>query len=128
MCAFDALWHLDTRVLHLVNGALLILLPKNNEAIVVCDYRPISLIHVLRKLSSKVIKRLSLRINDLVHPTQSAFINGRYIQNNFKLVQASAKDGSQASYLKLILQEHLILLLGPFSSKSCFIWVSQTSG
>jgi hypothetical protein len=32
MCAFDALWSLDTRDLHLVNGALMTLLPKSDEA------------------------------------------------------------------------------------------------
>jgi hypothetical protein len=84
--------HLDTRDFYLVNEALLVRLPKNNEATMVRDYRPISFIHVLRKLLSKVLsKRLSLRINKLVHPTQSAFIKGRFIQDNFKLVQASPK-------------------------------------
>jgi hypothetical protein len=92
LCEFYALWSLDTRDLHLINGALIILLPKSNDATSVHDYIPISLIQIFGKLLSKVLsKRLSLWIHDLVHPTQSTFIKGCFIQDNFKFVQASAK-------------------------------------
>jgi hypothetical protein len=60
---------------------------SSNEVASVHNYKPISLIHVLRKLLSKVLsKSLSLRINELVHPTHD-FIKRRFIQDNFKLVQ-----------------------------------------
>jgi hypothetical protein len=45
MAAFDTFWHLDTRNLHNVNDALMVLLPKSAEAITVKDFSPISLIH-----------------------------------------------------------------------------------
>jgi hypothetical protein len=43
MMAFDAFWWLDMRILHNVNEAL------------IKDYRPISLIHSIGKLISKVL-------------------------------------------------------------------------
>jgi hypothetical protein len=80
MSAFDTLWHLNIIDLHLINDTLMVLLSKSNEATMVCDYKPISLIHVLGKLLSKVLsKRLLARIGELVHPTQSMFIEGRLI-------------------------------------------------
>jgi hypothetical protein len=92
MAAFDAIWHLDMRNLHDVNGALLVLLPKLAEATSVKDFRPISLIHVIGKLVSKVLaNRLAPRLPKLVQVNQSAFIKGRTIHDNFLMVQRSAK-------------------------------------
>jgi hypothetical protein len=80
MAAFDAFWRLDTRNFHDVNGALLSLLPKSPEVKTLKDFRPISLIHLLGKLFSKVIaNRLAPRLSSLIHPMQSAFIKGRLI-------------------------------------------------
>jgi hypothetical protein len=82
--AFDSFWHLDARNLHSVNEALLTLLPKSAEALTVKDYRPILLIHIVGKLLSKVLaNRLAPKLAGLVHISQSAFIKGRFIQDNF---------------------------------------------
>jgi hypothetical protein len=92
MAAFESLWHMDSRNFHDLNGALLVLIPKTAEASSIRDYRPISLIHLLGKLFSKVLaNRLAPRLHELVHCSQSAFINGRCIHDSFKFVQASAK-------------------------------------
>jgi hypothetical protein len=77
---FDALWHMDTRSLHAINQALLILLHK--------DFMPISLIHILGKLLSKVLaNQLAPRLGELVHISQSAFIKRSLIHNNFRFIQ-----------------------------------------
>jgi hypothetical protein len=56
------------------------------------DYCPISLIHIIGKLFSKVhANRLAPRFGELVHANQSTFIKGRFIQDNFKMVQMTAK-------------------------------------
>jgi hypothetical protein len=87
MAAFDAFWHLDMRTLHDVNGALLVLLPKSAEATAVKDFRPISLIHVIGKLVSKVLaNRLAPRLPELIQANQSAFIKDRTIHDNFFMV------------------------------------------
>jgi hypothetical protein len=83
---------MDTWNFHDVNGALMVLLPKTTEASVIKDFHPISLIHIVGKLFSKVlVNRLMPKLANLVHPSQSAFIKHRFIQDNFKFVQASAK-------------------------------------
>jgi hypothetical protein len=88
MVAFDAFLWLDMRNFHSMNEALLTLLPKSAEAASLKDYRLISLIHLVGKLFSKVLANcLTPRLGSMVHPNQSAFINGRFIQDNFKVLQ-----------------------------------------
>jgi hypothetical protein len=92
MLAFEAFWHMDSRDLHAVNNGLLTLLPKTPTVACLKDYIPISLIRYIGKLVSKVlVNRLAPRLAELIHLGQSAFINGHFIQDNFKLVQSSVK-------------------------------------
>jgi hypothetical protein len=70
----------------------MVLLAKIVEASSIKYYRPITLIHTVGKLISKVlVNRLTPKLEELVHVNQSAFIKGWFIQDNFKLVQSSAK-------------------------------------
>jgi hypothetical protein len=90
--AFDALWCHDVHNIHNVNGALLTLLLKTTEAAAIKDYLPISLIHLIGKLLSKVLaNRLAPHLNELVHRSQSVITKGRLLHDNFRFVQASAK-------------------------------------
>jgi hypothetical protein len=92
MSAFDAFWRLDTRHLHSMNDALIVLLPKSAEAESMKEFRPIALIHSVGKITAKVLaNRLAPKFDRLVHANQNAFIKGRFIHDSFKLVQASAK-------------------------------------
>jgi hypothetical protein len=46
----------------------MVLLPKKPQAIAIKDYRPIALIHLIRKLTSKVLSsRLATHLDKLVH-------------------------------------------------------------
>jgi hypothetical protein len=67
---FNAFWHLDTQHFHGVNGDLMVLLPKTAKASSIKDYHPISLIHIVGKLFSKVFanNRLAPKLAELVHP------------------------------------------------------------
>jgi hypothetical protein len=86
------LWHSDTRNLHAIKQALLVLLPKSPEVCTIKDFRPISLIHMVGKLLSKALaNRLAPKLGELIHPSQSAFIKGCMIHDNFCFVQASAR-------------------------------------
>jgi hypothetical protein len=77
---FVAFWHLDTRNFHVINERLMVLIPKSVEAVAIKDFRPISSIHVLGKLSSKLLaNHLALRLDEMVHANQSTFIKGRFI-------------------------------------------------
>ena len=52
---FNALFEIDARSFHLVNGAILVPLSNSTEAKGIRDYKPISLIHSFGKLVSKVL-------------------------------------------------------------------------
>nr|CAD1829187.1 unnamed protein product [Ananas comosus var. bracteatus] len=59
-------------------------IPKKNDVATAKDLRPISLIHSLPKLISKVLAtRLQRFMNLLINPFQTAFVKGRYILDNF---------------------------------------------
>ena len=57
MRAFHSLWSLDSRSVYLTNQAYMILLKKKTDAANVGDFRPISLIHSVAKLFTKVLIR-----------------------------------------------------------------------
>jgi hypothetical protein len=71
---------------------LLVLLPKAPNVVAIKDNRSISLVHVIGNLFSKVLaNRLAPLLGELVHASQTAFIKGHFIQDNFKFVQAATK-------------------------------------
>jgi len=92
MQAFNALWSLDGRNLHLLNQAFMILLRKKSDAECIGDYRPISLIQSFAKLSTKVLaRRLASHMQILVNMNQSAFIKTMLIHENYKAVNSTGK-------------------------------------
>jgi hypothetical protein len=92
MAAFDAFWYVNAHNFQEANDALMVLLSKSPDVMAIKDYRPIVLIHVIGKLVSKVLaNRLAPRMGELVHASQSAFIKGRFIQDNFRFIQATMK-------------------------------------
>jgi hypothetical protein len=70
MQASDAFWYMEVRKFHAINEAIMVLLPKKPDAEEIKDYHPISLIHVLGKLFSKVLaNHLAPRLGELLHIT-----------------------------------------------------------
>jgi hypothetical protein len=108
--AIQALEQSSSRHLHLLNSAIMILLPKSPDAAHPRDFRPISLVHFFAKLFTKILAlRLRPRMHELVSPCQSAFIKDRVIHDNFVFVKAQTKLFKQkktpALLLKLDLQK-----------------------
>ena len=96
----------------------MVLLKKKNEAQEISDYRPISLMHSFGKLIAKCLaRRLALVLNDLVHPCQSAFIQGRSIHDNFRAVQLTCKtlhQKKQSCLLKIDIAKAFDSVCWPF--------------
>ncbi|KAE8768266.1 hypothetical protein D1007_60280 [Hordeum vulgare] len=68
----------------LINSANTILLPKKAGASSIGDYRPISLIHNISKIFSKLLaNRLAPLLPSLVSKCQSAFVQRQCIHDNF---------------------------------------------
>jgi hypothetical protein len=94
LAAVSTVWGRDFRISDFLTQPSLIitLLPKHNDAIAAKDFRPISLIHSFTKLVTKVLaNRLRCHMEGLVSKAQSAFIKGRFIQDNFMLVQQTTR-------------------------------------
>lgn len=84
----NAFWSLDARSFHLLNDAFMVLLRKKQAPNCLKDYRPISLMHSFSKLLTKCLaRRLQPKLESLVAYNQSAFIEGRIIHDNFRVVQ-----------------------------------------
>ena len=95
MCNFEVL-----------NSAYIILLPKKDDATNVKYYMPISLVHSFTKLITKMLaNRLAGRLDQMITQNQSAFIKGRFILDNFMLVQHTTR------YLHQQKQPHILLKL-----------------
>jgi mannosylglycoprotein endo-beta-mannosidase len=88
LSAFHSIHSLHCDYLAQINGAQVILIPKVEVAAEPKDFRPISLIHSFTKLFMKVLAlRLSSYIGKLISKSQSAFIKGRCVQDNFLYVR-----------------------------------------
>jgi hypothetical protein len=92
MAVVSAVWNRRFDNFGLLNSSYITLISKHDGAVHVKDFRPISLVHSAAKLITKLLaNRLSQKLNDMVSPIQSAFIKGQFIQDNFMLVQQTAR-------------------------------------
>jgi hypothetical protein len=106
MAAINSLFSMNAQGFEWLNSACIVLLPKKAEALKVTDFRPISLIHSIAKIFSKLLaNRLAPHLNSLVSNCQSAFIKKRSIHDNFLYVQGAIrklhKQKTPALFMKL---------------------------
>jgi hypothetical protein len=100
-----------------LNTAYITLLPKKGDAEQPKDFRPISLVHSIAKLITKVLANwLVGPLNQLVSPNQSAFIKGHFIQDNFMLLQQTTR------FLHQQKQPHLVLKLDITKALNSVSW------
>jgi hypothetical protein len=77
MKVVSAVWGRKFNNFGKLNSAYITLIPKKEGAAQVKDFRPISLVHSVAKLITKILaNRLAARLHEMVCANQSAFIKG----------------------------------------------------
>jgi len=105
MAAISAVWSRKFDNFGALNSAFITLLPKKEGADQPKDFRPISLVHSFAKLITKLLaNRLAGHLQQMVSPNQNAFIKGRFIQDNFMLVQQTARFLHQQKQPRILLK------------------------
>jgi hypothetical protein len=103
MAAVSCIWAQKFRNLRSLNSAYITLLPKHEAAQNVKDFRPISLVRSFAKLVTKILaNRLAGWLQQMVSPNQLTFIKKRFIQDNFILVQQSARFLHQQKHPRIL--------------------------
>jgi hypothetical protein len=88
LAVVQAFYDLRCHDLNLLNKANIILLPKKESAKDVRDFCPISLIHAIGKIITKVLAlRLAPLMGQVISTSQSAFIKKRSIHDKFLYVR-----------------------------------------
>jgi hypothetical protein len=67
-----------TLTLNPLNGSYIFMIPKSENTMKPTDYKPISVIHGIQKVFSKILaERIQLHLSLLIQPTQTGFVKGR---------------------------------------------------
>ncbi|RVW76233.1 Transposon TX1 uncharacterized 149 kDa protein [Vitis vinifera] len=91
------------------NASFIVLVPKKSMSKKISDFRPISLITSLYKIIAKVLSgRLRRVLNETIHSTQDAFVQGRQIFDAVlianEIVDEKRRSGGKELSSKLILK------------------------
>lgn len=93
LAALNHFYNLNQQQLHLLNQALVVLIPKKGNPCKISDYRPISLVHSFAKIISKILANwLAPELSSLISLNQSAFIKKCSIHDNFVYVQEVVRE------------------------------------
>jgi mannosylglycoprotein endo-beta-mannosidase len=104
MVATSAVWSRKMVNFETLNSAYITLLHKKEGAEQPKDFRPISLVHSFAKLITKLLANQLARLQQIVSPNQSTFIKGRFMQDNFMLVQQVARYLHQQKQPRILLK------------------------
>lgn len=92
LAATSAVWSRKFCNFSKLNTAYITMIPKHEGADQVKDFRPISLVHSFAKIITKILaNRLAKKLHEMVSPNHCAIIKGRFIQDNFMLVQQTSR-------------------------------------
>ncbi|KAJ4810728.1 RNA-directed DNA polymerase (reverse transcriptase)-related family protein [Rhynchospora pubera] len=90
---------LQSGSLHPLNSSIIALIPKSDEAISPANFRPISIVHSMQRIFSKIFtNRLTPLLSSLISHNQTEFLRGRSIIDNFayakEIISFASKTGT----------------------------------
>lgn len=86
-----------------MNRGLIVLLPKEGDAKLLLNWRPITLLNTAYKLSTKVLQiRLQLLLPEIIHDSQTAFLPSRFILDSV-MVQNETEASTVESQQPLVM-------------------------
>jgi hypothetical protein len=92
MVALREMFELWVGSWNLLNTANIALIAKKQDAQVMGDYMPISIMHSMAKLFGKILTvQLAPHLDHIVSRSQITFIKGRTIHDNFQYIQGAIK-------------------------------------
>jgi hypothetical protein len=105
VAAIQEIFALRSGCWNLFNSAHIVLIEKKEAAEEIGDYRPISMLHSVAKILAKIMAaRLAPHLDQLVSHSQSDFIKGRSIHDNFQYVKGAANHFHNAKAPMLLLK------------------------
>ncbi|KAJ4760681.1 RNA-directed DNA polymerase (reverse transcriptase)-related family protein [Rhynchospora pubera] len=79
---------LHSNSLHPLNSSIIALIPKSQSPLTTADFRPISIIHSIQRIFSKILtNRLTPLLSSLITSNQTGFMKGRAIIENITYAQ-----------------------------------------
>jgi hypothetical protein len=97
--------NLHSENFHWLNSAKIVLIPKKEGAESISDFRPISLIHAVAKIITKMMAtRLAPFMNVQISRSESTFIKTRSIHDNYLYVRNYARRLHKAKTPALLLK------------------------
>lgn len=101
------------------NEANIVMIPKTDMPKTTSDFRPISVINLIPKLITKILSnRLRAKLPDLISSSQTAFIRGRQISENFVATRETLHhimhEGKPAIFIKIDFKKAFDSIEWPF--------------
>uniref|UniRef100_A0A8R7PE15 Reverse transcriptase domain-containing protein n=1 Tax=Triticum urartu TaxID=4572 RepID=A0A8R7PE15_TRIUA len=105
MAVFHHFYHIANGSFADLNIAMIALIPKKDGAASMGDFQPISLVHSIGKLISKVLSmRLATVISKIISPAQTAFQKNKCIHDSYLYVQNTIRALHRAKTPALLLK------------------------
>ena len=86
-CSFNAAFDIGEMSVSQRRGVITLLPKEDSNLLLLSNWRPITLLNMDYKIASKVIaKRIEHVLPSIIHPNQTGFMKGRYIDQNIRLI------------------------------------------
>lgn len=95
-------FHRIGRMVQHLNSSFIVLIPKEEDALQLSDYRPISLIGCMYKILAKVLaRRLSKVMGSVISESQCAFVENRLIHDGVVVLNEAMEEAKRKKIARI---------------------------